>query len=892
MENSLWELGKKYQEQMNKYNFSETMNLGKAGELALKFEKENEDLKKSITMSGVTDLMMSQYDRMIPSALENITSQFTRLSKDIQEAFQMEKVIPDVIKEFQLFRKFAESIHPLEKVYMSGVLQSLTREQGIIRALQEELKSVPMLDETEIKSLFAAMSEQNQISETEINEDYLSEEISEEDVAAEVRNIIKNREFTLSEKWDEVKKSRWFKAIKVILFIISFMITPIADRMKDDFLEVTGINQYYDNIGVLDFIDKLFGLDDESSVLTEEEAKENVDSEKTGNISKKKREELLEKIQKIRTYISSAEQDENTSELLSYLSDLAKDVNGKKYGLVFEEHREEIDEVLDTHTPVLTEDTDLLIDNGGQVNFLIEGDNLASLKLLEKTHKGKIDLIYIDPPYNTGNEDFIYDDCYIDSEDGFRHSKWVSFMSKRLEIARTLLTETGVIFIQISDIELSTLRLMCDKIFGEDNFLNIISINMKNIAGASGGGEDKRFKKNCEYILVYAKNYPLMPLFNGPYEYREIYSVVEQYRAEGKNWHYTSVLVDCGDKEYIGSTVDGSGDEIKLFRRKNAVVKSIRQIMVEEAISEKEVYYKYGNLIFEAKDAQSSIRTRVINAKKQFNINDDIVSIEYIPRTGKNKGKLYEQFYKGKKCRLFAWLGDISENIDGALYKKDLQGTYWDYTSKINNLTKEGNVEFSNGKKPVDLLKRIISIYPSNDITVCDFFAGSGSTGHAVISQNIDDGGNRQFILCTNDQNNICREKTYVRLSNVINGYTTEKGKVFAPMPASLKYYKVEYIPISDRMYYEYADELLLHIRELVELENGINFTGNAEIAIVLTDDELSEFVDGIADETVCRKLYMGHDILPEEEQEEILRSHNIEVAIIPDYYYRNLQEK
>ena len=114
------------------------------------------------------------------------------------------------------------------------------------------------------------------------------------------------------------------------------------------------------------------------------------------NISKQKREDLLAKIKEIRTFISTAPQDENTGNLLSYLSDLEKDVNGKKYGLVFEEHREEIDEVLDTHTPVLTEDADLFIDNGGKMNFLIEGDNLASLQLLEKTHKGKIDLIYIE----------------------------------------------------------------------------------------------------------------------------------------------------------------------------------------------------------------------------------------------------------------------------------------------------------------------------------------------------------------------------------------------------------------------------------------------------------------------------------------------------------------
>lgn len=148
------------------------------------------------------------------------------------------------------------------------------------------------------------------------------------------------------------------------------------------------------------------------------------------NISKQKREDLLSKIKEIRTFISNASQDENTWKLLSYLSDLEKDVNGKKYGLVFEEHREEIDEVLDTHTPVLTENKDLFIDNGGQMNFLIEGDNLASLKLLEKTHKGKIDFIYIDPPYNTRKKDFIYDDVFVDKNDLFAHSKWISFIKK------------------------------------------------------------------------------------------------------------------------------------------------------------------------------------------------------------------------------------------------------------------------------------------------------------------------------------------------------------------------------------------------------------------------------------------------------------------------------
>ena len=177
------------------------------------------------------------------------------------------------------------------------------------------------------------------------------------------------------------------------------------------------------------------------------------------NISKEKRERLVQKINAIKTYISSAAQDENTAQLLTYISDIEKDIKGKKYGLVFEEHREGIDELLENNLPVLTEDTDLFIDNGGQMNFLIEGDNLASLKLLEKTHKGRIDLIYIDPPYNTGHE-FIYDDECVGSEDSYKHSKWISFMAKRLEIARNLLSDNGVIFISIDDNEQSNLKLL------------------------------------------------------------------------------------------------------------------------------------------------------------------------------------------------------------------------------------------------------------------------------------------------------------------------------------------------------------------------------------------------------------------------------------------------
>ena len=587
-------------------------------------------------------------------------------------------------------------------------------------------------------------------------------------------------------------------------------------------------------------------------------------------------------------FLNKIREEHADDESLIAINEIETELTEKKYGLVWEEHEERVDIEMQTNVPVFTElfDKEIVSDVSLPFNFLLEGDNLHSLKLLEKTHKGMIDLVYIDPPYNTKEKDFYYDDTYVGEDDYFRHSKWLSFMSERLKIAKNLLTGEGVIFIQINDIEFAQLKILCDDIFGEDNFLNIISVNMKNIAGASGGGEDKRFKKNCEYILVYTKNYSFLPIFNGPYSYTEIYSVVEQYREQGKNWHYTSAIVDKGQKNYVGSTVDGDGNEIKIYTRKNAVIKSIRQIMEDDGITEKEAYYKYGQVIFEAKDAQSSIRQRVIQAKTELGVEDDIVSIDYVPKTGKNKGRLYEQFYKGDKCRLFAWLKDISEDVDGILYKKDLQGTYWDFTSRINNVTKEGNVEFSNGKKPEALIQQIVSLYPATDITVLDFFAGSGTTGHAVIEQNKEDGGNRRFILC--DTPDICREKTYPRLINVINGYITDSGKMSSPNTANLKYYHTDFvskIPSDDDCCF--STELLQHIEEMVQLEYAVKLDGT-NFVLLLTDEEADTFIADDKKFSCCKALYVSTAVLLTAEQSKKIAENNKKLFIIPDYYFES----
>ena len=567
------------------------------------------------------------------------------------------------------------------------------------------------------------------------------------------------------------------------------------------------------------------------------------------NVSKQKREELLAKIKAIRTYIATAPQDENTANLLAYLSELEKDVGAKKYGLVFEEHREEIDEVLSTHTPVLTEDGSLFIDNGGQMNFLIEGDNLASLQLLEKTHKGRIQMIYIDPPYNTGNRDFTYDDSKVDGLDGFRHSKWLSFMDSRLRIAKKLLSSQGVIFISIDDNEMSTLKSLCDNIFGEQNFVANVIVK----SNPRGSQSTKEIASVHEYILVYAKDVLSSAIIG--------HKLTDDMQSE------YSLYDENGAYRLLGLRQRGgfwrASERPKLFYPFYVNPNNAHLSLVEDSEHTIAVY-PYQPSTGEKGTWRWS--------REKVAIDGDKLIAKTVKRGNDIVWDIYQKDYMAS--------GDTVRRTKAKSLWDEKEMNYQNAANELKELF--GTSPFTYAK-PTYLIRRAMEMIDfSQNPYVLDFFAGSGTTGHAVMKLNAEDGGNRRFILCTNNENNICREVTYERIKRVIDkeGYA-----------ASLKYFKVDYIPVSERMYYEYADELLAHIRELVELENGINFTGNAEVGIVLTEDELAEFIQNGEVFAKCRKLYMGHDLLPDEEQEKILRSRGVEISIIPDYYYRDLQE-
>ena len=563
----------------------------------------------------------------------------------------------------------------------------------------------------------------------------------------------------------------------------------------------------------------------------------------TTNISKIKREQLAEKISVLRGYIERCPQDENTENLLQYISEIEKDIKGKKYGLVFEEHREALDETLETHLPVLTEEESLLIDNGGQMNFLIEGDNLASLKLLEKTHAGKVDVIYIDPPYNTGAKDWKYNNDYVDGNDTFRHSKWLSMMNPRLNIAKQLLTDRGILVCAIDHYELSTICMLLDGIFGEENRLGIVSVVHK----PEGRNQEKFFATSNEFALFYAKDikrcsFQKVILTEEKQSEFSMQDAIGRYKLEpliaknhGRGGDDKNLRINRPHKYYpIYVTQDG---EISLDESDNCTA----------------IYPK----------SQSTERTWKYTKEIMLS---KIASGEIVAQASSKTYKLYEKYRESK-----------GELIKTHWIKKEYNANFGG-TKVLNEIL--GSVGGFDFPKSLYLIEDTLKITSRKNSTIVDFFAGSGTTGHAVLKLNKEDRGQRKFILCTNNENGICRNVTYERIKRVIEKENYE---------ASLKYMRVDYVPISEQVYYEYADELLSHVRELVELENGINFRGNSEIAIVLTDEELSAFVSSDAVQG-CKTLYLGHDVAPDDEAIETLSRHGVKVNIIPEYYYSEME--
>lgn len=458
----------------------------------------------------------------------------------------------------------------------------------------------------------------------------------------------------------------------------------------------------------------------------------------------------------------------------------------KKYGLVWEDKPEDIEERLRADLPVLVERNDdkvhpIISDNPDAPNHLIiEGDNLAALTELSYTHAGKIDVIYIDPPYNTGNKDFIYNDSYVDKEDSYRHSKWLSFLAKRLRIAKNLLSEKGVIFISIDDNEQANLKLLCDEIFGETNFVAIFPrLTTKS------GKTPLNYMISHDYVLCYVSSEP--DVFTGtPFE-DESYRFTDEYVSTRGKYNLKQPL-DCNSISY-SSSLDyiiehngivyyPGGDKQKYLDRKGG--KHLP----------KDYAWRWSKELYEFGLAQGWIvfKNGRIYTKGYLN-----AIIE------KQPNGQYGITYRDK-VRKRSTIDFISNDFSNDIAKKQLLSF--------------GLSDKFDFPKPHSLLSALIQTYRFKDCTVLDFFAGSGSTGQAVLQLNAEDGGSRRYILCTNNENSICENITYERNKRVIEGYTKPNGdRVEGLHDNNLRYYRTEFLP---------RERSVKNMRELVQASTGL----------------------------------------------------------------------
>lgn len=537
--------------------------------------------------------------------------------------------------------------------------------------------------------------------------------------------------------------------------------------------------------------------------------------------------------------------EDRRNEDVDKLENLIRLLNTKKYGLVWEEHAELVEEEMKTKIPVFIEDETKKIVGNPELedyNFLLEGDNLHSLHLLKKTHAGKIDVIYIDPPYNTGSKDFKYNDKIVGYEDAYRHSKWLSFMSRRLDIAQQLLSSEGVLFISIDNNEYAQLKLLCDQTIGEDKYVTTIHVELSSTQGMKvKAAKMGNIVKNAEYILVYSSNGNKNVAKNLLYDYRPEYDT-----------HYNKIIV--GDslvslKDHVLSIIE---PEFKKENLKNLYRKSNKfKEFIESNLD-----------VIVADDKITGFDQSKFTEGKIYEV--------------EKSGKKYLLFNNGKKLRQLLQLSnsygechDFSESFG----LRKIRGDWWkEFYLDMGNVSKEGKVIFANGKKPIRLLKQIIFMASRKNSTILDFFAGSGSTGHAVTQLNKEDGGNRKFILCTNNENNICEEVTYKRLDNIQE-----------ELPHNLKYFITDFVVKEEFPDVTLEYELLNYVTPLVELEFGVDIS-NPKVQVILSEEQLDEMAE--SDFVENSTLFFHPEIFFDAKQESILREKNITKQEIPHYYF------
>lgn len=472
------------------------------------------------------------------------------------------------------------------------------------------------------------------------------------------------------------------------------------------------------------------------------------------------------------------------------IKEIKKVENIKKYGIVWEDKLENVAELCKDKLPILVEDKskEIETDKNKTVNILIEGDNYHALSVLNYTHKGKIDVIYIDPPYNTGSKDFRYNDKIVDTEDSFRHSKWLSFMEKRLKLAKPILKDSGVILISIDDNEQAQLKLLCDEIFGENNFVNTLAVLRRVKSLNSQFNEIKTLNQAFEYILVYRKTDKF------------IYINPTKGSNENRKLGYWNSFWNSADRPTMRYEIDGIN-----------ITKGQWKWKKERAFLALNNYKKFMKTI----EDESKL-------KEYWLINKD----EFL-----KKHHVEMEFIKPTKTTVKYWVTPSETTI----MDTNLMEYY------VNDDTGRRKYNFDTAKHP-ELIKKIIDMTSNKNAFILDFFAGSGTTGQAVLELNKEDEGNRKFIICTNNENNICLNSCYPRIKSA----TTEFG-------GNIKYFKTDFVDANPtdknkkRLVDKSTEMLCLKEDCFEEIKKGHEFkifknAQNKYLGIIYDDDGIEEF--------------------------------------------------
>ena len=547
-------------------------------------------------------------------------------------------------------------------------------------------------------------------------------------------------------------------------------------------------------------------------------------------------------------------------ELLARISELEleiKKLKDKKYGLIWEDKPEDVVLECQENIPILREvkNRKIVSDNSAPSNLLIEGDNYHSLSVLNYTHKKSVDLVYIDPPYNTGAKNWRYNNDYVDGDDEWRHSKWVSYMNRRLLLAKNVLKEKGILICAIDENEHANLGLLIQQIF--TNY----TIDCVTVVHNPRGVQVKNFSYNHEYI------YFAYPNDGGKY-------ILDAEREETLERNFR---VDGGNSPRATSKTMFFPIIIE-----NEKIVGFGDVAEESYHPKSQTEYKKNGQVY-----VWPIDINDIERKWSFSRN----SIEEI------KDQL---IFKKRKDRY-----EIYRQKDASPYRTVWVGSKYDaneYGSKLVNSIIDTNFPFP--KSIYNVLECISATVGDNkNATVLDFFAGSGTTGHAVLELNKKDGGNRKFILCTNNENNICEEVTYERIKRVIKGYKNKKGENVDGLGGNLSYYKTDLVnvdklhKISDeakiKVTYQAGEMIAVREDTLNEIEKNEwyqIFEGvNKKTAIYFKEDKskIKELISKLEKEKTPAVLYVfgwGKNEYKNEYGSSLIRVEDIPEPILEVY--------